>query len=263
MATGYFSYVNLKQGGIRDKMIDLSTENDLKAISPAGVYEFVRPGSDNFSAGILKIENIKLDSFDFNIQVIKNGVTEFIQGTAAVKDNIGFYIDKKTNSNGKGPCELTFKFNGHDVFVEDNHCYRNVDEYGHYFTNAYLRDGKIEQLSIERFFENKKDFELLKKLVGSNIVLFEHTSEFELYDEPAELNTNLKMFKANTTGYLFGSIVMISPDGKIFAAVIDPDKDIILYFTNVPEYKNKLPASIEDWRSEFKDKNVKYKFVGI
>jgi hypothetical protein len=54
------------------------------------------------------------------------------------------------------------------------------------------------------------------------------------------------------------SIVMHGPGGKVWAAVIDGD--VVRYFSNHPDWRGRLPRTIEDWRSRFADKRVIYMF---
>jgi hypothetical protein len=52
------------------------------------------------------------------------------------------------------------------------------------------------------------------------------------------------------------SVVMVTQSGKMWAAYID--NDVVRYFTNVPEYRQTLPKTIQEWRSRFADKQVAY-----
>lgn len=54
------------------------------------------------------------------------------------------------------------------------------------------------------------------------------------------------------------SIVMFDQSGQMWAAYIDSEKDCVRYFTNVPDARGKLPATIEKWRENFSDKIVRY-----
>ncbi|MCX5543038.1 hypothetical protein M3A49_26715 [Paraburkholderia sp. CNPSo 3076] len=52
------------------------------------------------------------------------------------------------------------------------------------------------------------------------------------------------------------SIVMLNRYGQMWVAYIDDET--VRYFTNVPAYRDTLPATIEDWRSRFAEKTVVY-----
>jgi hypothetical protein len=52
------------------------------------------------------------------------------------------------------------------------------------------------------------------------------------------------------------SIVMFNPEGRMWAAFIDGD--VVRYFTNVPEDRERLPRTIEAWRTNFQQKEVRY-----
>ncbi|SFF22185.1 hypothetical protein [Paracidovorax wautersii] len=54
------------------------------------------------------------------------------------------------------------------------------------------------------------------------------------------------------------SIVMFDQLGQMWAAYIDSEEDCVRYFTNVPDARGTLPATIEKWRENFADKTVRY-----
>jgi len=55
----------------------------------------------------------------------------------------------------------------------------------------------------------------------------------------------------------YRSILVLKPDGKTYAALLDVDK--IEYFSNDPDYKDQLYPSIGVWRSDLADKPVLFK----
>jgi hypothetical protein len=55
----------------------------------------------------------------------------------------------------------------------------------------------------------------------------------------------------------YRSILVLKPDGKTYAALLDVDK--IEYFSNDLDYKDKLYPSIDVWRSDLADKPVLFK----
>lgn len=54
------------------------------------------------------------------------------------------------------------------------------------------------------------------------------------------------------------SIVMFDQSGQMWAAYIDSEADCVRYFTNVPDDRSTLPATIEKWRENFVEKTVRY-----
>lgn len=50
------------------------------------------------------------------------------------------------------------------------------------------------------------------------------------------------------------AIIMFNGAGKMWAAVIDGE--VVKYYTTDPDFKNKLPRTIEKWRGLFKEKKV-------
>jgi len=68
-----------------------------------------------------------------------------------------------------------------------------------------------------------------------------------------------KAHRCNVRGLytIMESIIMTAASGKIYAAVIDADVDV-LYFTNDPTYAGTLPKTIDHWRERFREKPIVY-----
>lgn len=223
---------------------------------------YVASGSNQFSYRTMKISKMTSTSFEFDINAQNGADSEQINGTAfAEKAGFVFRDDEYKNK-----CTLIFTYDKKVLSLEDvdSNCAIAWAGYMVYFQDEYIKDGVVQQVSMERFFEDKKDFDLLKRLVGRNISLFEDTAGSGFDEDILGIfNSKVKTFSVRGLHTIFENIVMVSPDGKVFAAVIDPEKDVVLYFTNVFEYKNKLPERIESWRSGFKDKKVVYNLIKI
>ena len=52
------------------------------------------------------------------------------------------------------------------------------------------------------------------------------------------------------------SILMIDEDKRVWGAFINDEDDKVYYFSSVFKWKKKLPLTIDDWRENFKDKEV-------
>ena len=52
------------------------------------------------------------------------------------------------------------------------------------------------------------------------------------------------------------SILMIDEDDKVWGAFINDEDDKVYYFSSVSEWKKKLPLTIDNWRENFKEKEV-------
>lgn len=130
----------------------------------------------------------------------------------------------------------------------------------------YYKDGTVRQITLADtalFSINASARDAFVSLVGEYVPVFERTMMQE------EHTPDLDGLKADVTAFSVvhaytekESIIMIAPDNKIWAAVIDWDEakqhSIVRYFTNVAAWKHKLPKTIEAWRSTFTSHTVIY-----
>ncbi len=84
----------------------------------------------------------------------------------------------------------------------------------------------------------------------------------QCFSDTPELD-DLDKFNANViTGGVAGlytiqeSILMIDKAQNIWGAFINDENDKVYYFASLPEWKKKLPLTVEEWRKNFEDKEV-------
>ena len=112
---------------------------------------------------------------------------------------------------------------------------------------------------------SKEDQVAFEKLVGKYEQDFIDSSQMIYSGEDAGKDLDGFSAQIQTGGVrglytLMENIIMISPKGEIYAAVIDDNK--VRYFTNSVQYKNKLPKTIDNWRQTFIKKEIIYMNAG-
>ena len=114
------------------------------------------------------------------------------------------------------------------------------------WTGSALFDlGVLDELDLARLYRITRQF-------------FKPMSEsFQLISQ----TENLDPFRARaTSGGVRGlftiveGIVLRGEEGQLWAAYIDDD--VVRYFTTEGSYRERLPATIENWRKSFEDKPV-------
>ncbi len=220
---------------------------------------WIGTASGPFNNYELTISNKTDKSFSFDLTSQNGAATGEVTGSATLKDNKSGA--KFTATDKTLPCTIEFSFGTSTIKISDidNTCAENYAGANASFDDEYSKTFKVPAASVSGAFKSKTNFEAFKKLVGTSIKLFNDTSQIATDD------VSIDPFNAHVTTYgvqglytISESIIMEGQKGMIYAAVIDPNKDTVYYFTNDPAYKSTLPDTIENWRSRFADKKIIY-----
>jgi hypothetical protein len=212
--------------------------------------------ANQFASSSVKIFEVTDKTFSFEMDAYSGAHTGFISGTANIDG------DKATFTDGeKEPCRLSFTRAGQELSVESDNC-------GGYGGMGVGFDGKFAVGAPEKsltlvdreVLQDEAQEVAFKKLVGAD---YEHfTSSFQMVSEDEDLDGfGAKVRSGGVRGAYTAmeAIVMIGPAGKIWAAAIDPEADEVHYHTNVPDWTDKLPKTIENWRQRFAETKVVFR----
>ncbi|MES1215056.1 MAG: hypothetical protein ABUT20_06045, partial [Bacteroidota bacterium] len=214
----------------------------------------------------LKIKNIISDSLDFQLFSSSGGHSGEIEGKALINGNIAtYYLAEKYDT-----CLLSFEIFG-DSLIVMNHTKGNcfaamgVTYAGKYY-NSKTKSKKIlsekensnETLLTLGIFDNPSEDSAFRLLTNEDYNLFLSSTQLSSDDDDLD-NFNAKVKSSAVRGLftIMENIIIIDSSKNIWAAVIDEDK--VLYYTNNKDYQIKLPKTIENWRSGFKNYPVVYK----
>ncbi len=228
--------------------------------------EWVRIDSTNFDQSILEISNVTEEGFNFSIEAVNGNMGSIGVNMEEGKDEpVTAFINGNT-------AKFTYKFD--EEFDEEKPCIVNfaqlqegvleVNESGCdyfkgnavYFGGNYKRGGSILEIttkSTDLFSGKEEAYKEFTKLVGAYIKDFDGTVgiEWEDYDEALKADIGNFFVPHNA---MTKSIIIIGPNNKIWAAFSNwpegEDDMVIQYFTNVPEYKNKIPTKIKEWNND-------------
>jgi uncharacterized protein len=213
--------------------------------------EWTRLGSRAMDGASLTVKNVSSRQFDFQLSAFSGSHTGEVEGSAQVTDAVhAEYQDQEG-------CHLAFLLSGEKIAVSASEgCFYHAGA-GVFFDGDYGRG----QLAASE--PTLQDYGILtapqeqafKQLVGKDYPLFAET--FQLINEEQDLDgLQARVYSAGVKGMftLMEAILMVCPDGSLLAAVIDDDK--VKYFSSHPQYKTRLPKTIEQWRSRFSDKAV-------
>jgi hypothetical protein len=223
-----------------------------------------------FTGSHLTINAVLGEKFKFDLQAYNGANEGAISGTATVKGAKAFFDDRNSTEKDaeKRGCRLTFTHKGEFIDVEEtSECafYKGnaVAFAGEYYQRAMVV--KESDFVVLGVFPNKTVDAGFKKLVGDDYEKF--LGAFHLINEDENLDAfGAKVFSACVRGVCpwNAGIIMFDETGKFWAARIDADttdKAFVNYYSNAPEWTDKLPKTIEGWLNEKKKMNENVEII--
>jgi hypothetical protein len=209
----------------------------------------------------LEVKSIKNDSLIFDLSSSDGGHTGEIEGSAFIKNNEATFVSTEV----KG-CKLVMRIIGDSVIniTDQNTCISyggmGVGFSGRFINTKILPKEKAQTLVGLNILDTKQDA-IFRALVDTGYQRFVDCTEMiedRTGQKPLD-NFDAKVIASGVRGlYMYMEyIIMIDKQDHIWAAVINDNK--VFYYTNSKQYADKLPNTIEDWRSGFKDYPVIYK----
>ena len=207
----------------------------------------------------LNISNCDVNGFEFSLNGSYGGNLGELSGKAMITENgEGFY-----SSAENGLCELYFVRNKKGILIKSpsQECGAGMGvRYDGQYKIGSKKDDTEAELSFNKLglAKNEGQAKLIENLVGADKDLFLNSSH-QTRNLPNDAETGAKVKSSGVAG-LYGEMenIILLKGNQIWAAVIDPEKSEIHYFTNVDEWKQKMPASIKTWAESIPDKTIIY-----
>jgi hypothetical protein len=210
-----------------------------------------------FRGGELKITGVTGGRFSFSIAVSDGGGSGELEGSATLKGYHAIY----SNKDAGGPCKIEFTFEGDSIYMDQQqgNCEAGAGVYysGYYY--KHLPPKPAETLISLGMLDNESQDRKFRELVGDDYKLFVQSSQWVFEREHDEDSLGVMIHQAAIKHEFTESenIILINPHLDIWAAVINGDS--VNYYTNNPEYKHRLPKTIDSWRENFKEKPIVFK----
>jgi hypothetical protein len=204
--------------------------------------------------GSLKIQKVYKDHFEFNIETTNGAHTGGISGEAFFSSaNEAIFCLKEYDDQKE--CILRFlKTNDIIQIDEDSGCLYYHGMRAHFGGDYKLKKDVFYRIDFINDIVLTKMHQFLKsELWEEYLKCFGDIH----YDE--NINTiDKKIIKAAVPGLytIYEAILIIDKSDAIWGAFLDVEK--VYYFTSENTFKNKLPDIIEEWRINFKDKEIIY-----
>lgn len=206
---------------------------------------------------VLKISAHKGNTFQFEINAASGGNVGEVKGSATIDDS-GIIAIQTTDEAGSG-CMVEIH-NAPDVLtvIESNESSECLAGAGVFFNGEYEKS-KVQEDLVSLLVLDEYSDQLFRSVVGSDYPLFVNTVQFsENITDLDEMDASVwNNWVRGLNGYQ-NSIIMISLNDGVYAAVIDPERNVINYYANDEEYKNQLPLTIQSWKD---DLDLEYEIV--
>lgn len=218
--------------------------------------EYGRMGMNTFSQAYLSIGDTSAEVFQFNIEAYSGVHVGSIAGYAKREGDSAESLYVVSGSERDTACKIDFTFSPLDASIVDLDVYKDCYRYGGVgveFSGTYQIGAVATHPAIRLGDKNAEDH--FRTLVGDDLKEFEETAHLYTIEEAEELDA--KAYYLNVRGSDSKSVIVFRGDA-VWAAVLHGDA--VWYYSNVPEYKLRLPKVIEDWAdSNFLEYSVVYK----
>lgn len=213
----------------------------------------------------LDITGFNGDSLQFTLFASSGGNMGEVDGSAEVRGRKAYFSVED--------CEMEFELLGDSAIIlqqEEGLCFAGlgVTYSGIYINEKYLQAKKEEDLEDLGLLDKSAD-SLLRQLTGSDYDLFVKSTQLSSENEDLD-KFGAKVLASGVRGLFttMENMIIYTPKGDMWAAVINLEPDSVFkdkmngkvyYYTNRADYAQKLPRTIDQWRSRFSDYEVKYK----
>jgi hypothetical protein len=202
-----------------------------------------------FNEGTITISNVTASSFDMDISVVNGANTGNATGTATINGN------KATFKETYVGCTMDLVLSGNEIQVNQGEKCNTLGGNGTIFSGTYTKGpAQVAEISLsDRNMLTPEQDKEFRNLVGSDYKSF--VDNMQLVSESTDTDgLNAKVFSGGVRGLytIMEAIIMIDAQGNYYAATIKDGGEVVYYTTNV-DYKDTLPATIEEWRSRFTD----------
>jgi hypothetical protein len=217
-----------------------------------------------FAASNLSVKMLSPKKFEFVLEAYNGANAGEISGTAVIRGAKAFYDDRaaiEKDAPRRG-CRLTFTHEGDLIDVAA------TTECQYYAGNAVLFSERYQKntmltresdfVYLKVFPDKKLDWEF-RLLTGRDYEKFLDSFHIVTEEENEEA-FGAKIFSACVRGICSSNaaIVMFDETNRIWAAVVYPEegeKTTINYYTNVADWKDKMPKTIDAWVADKKSLN--------
>ena len=236
-----------------------SAQKETKEVDSYSEWNGIWIKGKNHEITTLNISNCDENGFEFSLNGSYGGNLGELSGKAMITEKGEGFFSNAEN----GFCELYFIRNKKGILIKapSQECGAGM---GVRYDGQYKISSKKDDTEAELSFtglglaKNEGQAKLIENLVGADKDLFLNSSH-QIRNLPNDAETGAKVKSSGVAG-LYGEMenIILLKGNQIWAAVIDAEKGEIHYYTNVDDWKQKLPPSIKTWAESIPDKTIIY-----
>lgn len=207
----------------------------------------------------LFVREVGPSGFLFDLSVLHGAHSGYITAYARVMSQDLAYC-RLPNGTGQPDGELMFRREvtdgGRVVVIEE------ISRCSYYGGMRANFGGRLTR-EYEPWFDagclNELEMARLYSLVGSRLNTMRLcSSDIGPHENTDDDLIGTRAYRGGVAGLYasMGSLLMVADDGRMWAAFTDDN--LLRYFTNVPDYRARLPRTIEEWRRDFGEIEVVY-----
>jgi len=248
---GWYSPGVSIKGSWTDAATDVVQDFYLKVINgiPAGAIwagEWKRMDTDRFNSATLIIFNETKTSFDFQMDAYSGAHTGFINGTAAIDGSLGYFSDTSTGAI------MSFVLKSGIIDLTANTAANGQAGAGVEFDGKYTKAAlAADTLLSLGYVKNAQQDNAFRTMVGTDYELFLDTADVSAAGiDQDNLGATVTMWWVPGLTGTNESIMMLMPNNKLCAGIIDTERNTIKVYTNASNI-NSVPATIRTWANSY------------
>lgn len=201
--------------------------------------------------GTLHINRVASDAFFFSMSLFDGARTGDIFAKAQILTPHSAYARIKTFDNKECGVHFRRRIEGDSWFidVEEGENCSSFHGAGTSFTGTYKH---TSELVVNRGYLDEIDLNEIERLTGKHLSTF--LVNFQRISIDKESYPDLVVVSAGVKGLytIMESIVVLDCTGNIWCACLDPEVEVVRYFTNLSTETQPKPEPMQEWLSKFK-----------
>lgn len=205
--------------------------------------------------GQLHISRVSSDAFFFEITIFDGARTGEVSGKAQILTPHSAFARIQTFDNK--PCEIVFRrrldSDAWYVEVEEGtHCL-SFHGMGATFSGSYRH---VTEAVINRGYLDEIDLNEVERITGRYLPVFLGNFQQFGYSHDETSSSELTVITAGVKGLytIMESIAIVDNKGTVWCACLDPDSEVVRYFTNDVHNSLTKPKEMQEWLDKFADR---------
>ena len=210
-----------------------------------------------FTGSVLTIKKQTTTKFNFVIEAFNGANLGEITGIAEIKGNKAYFDDRESIGKNaeKYGCRLTFTLKKSFINLDQtSECSAYAGNAVYFIGEFYKGSQNIlpDDFVSNDVFPNHALDRKFKSLVGSDYETFLNAFHLIFQDDDNADDFDAKVISACVRGICpyNAAIIVFDTKGNLWAAVLtaeDEEKTTVNYYSNVADWTDKLPKTIENW----------------